>query len=417
MTTTRRQFLAAGALAGAAVPLVRPTPRWLQGAPPRRTGQILVIVQAHGGYDYFNQIVPATHPNYINGRPNLRIAQSVCLNLRNGASYWWAPAMQSFKDLYDRGDLAIVHNIGYPNPNLSHFESEKKWYAADPAVTVLQRGWLARWLDLYGGTAQIPAVDLENRMNDAFSGQRVPVMTNVEGFQFAVDPGTPADNNLELSLIQSNAAALRPTADPFLRYIADGTADAFADSLLIQQAAASYNPAVTYPAGTLSQRLQLAASLITGNLGADVYYVDTGGFDNHANLAVAGAAHTGTFANLLTGMTGAIKAFLDDMIAQGRGSQVVVMVFTEFSRRVFENGSLGTEHGHGGVAYLAGQPVTGGEYGTYPDLNPATNSQYYIPFNQNSVDFRSLYGTVLERWLGVSHAAVLGGSYPLLGAL
>ncbi len=416
MTTSRRQFLAAGAAAGAAIPFLRPGQAWLHGA-PRTPGRTLVIVQARGAWDYLNMIVPATHPNYIAGRPNLRIPQGSCLTLRAGASYWWAPAMQPFKDLYDRGDLAIVHNIGYPQPNLSHFESEKKWYAGNPAVSVLQRGWLARWLDNFTGTAQVPAVDIESRLNGAFSGQRVPVMTSTEGFRFAADPGTPNDNTLELQLLASNAAVLRPTADPYLSYVAGGIAGAAADSVLIQQAAASYVPGATYPTGALGDRLQLAASLITGGLGAELIVVDTGGFDTHANEAVSGAPHTGNLANLLANLTGAVKAFCDDMIAHARGQDVVVMAFSEFGRRVYQNGSLGTEHGHGGVAFLAGQPVIGGEIGTFPDLAAATSPQYYIPFSASSTDFRSLYATVLDRWLGVPHATVLGGTFPLLNAL
>jgi uncharacterized protein (DUF1501 family) len=417
LSSTRRQFMAGGALAGAALPFVRPAPRWLRAAPKTGNGQILVVLQVRGAWDYLNMIVPHSHPNYIQGRPNIKIAVANTLPLATGRPYAWAAAMQPFKDLFDRGDLAIVHNIGYPNPNLSHFESEKKWYAADPAVSVLQRGWLARWLDNYGGTSQIPAVDIESRLNDAFSGQRVPVMTSAAAFAFDSDTGTSADRNLELSMIDLNARALRPTADPGLQYVAGAIADAYADSQLVQTAAASYVPGATYPTSTLSTRMQLAAALITGNLGADVYLVDTGGFDTHANQTVAGNGHQGTLANLLGDVTGTVKAFLDDMIAHSRGQEVVVMLFSEFSRRVWENGSIGTDHGHGGVAFLAGDPVVGGEYGTFPDLNPATNSQYYIPFNGLSTDFRSLYATVLENWLGVSHQAVLGSAFPLLGAL
>lgn len=416
MTANRRQFLAGSALATAGLPFVRPAPSWLPGR-PRGNGQILVIVQCEGAYDYLNMIVPADHPNYIQGRPNLRIPRASCLTLAAGATHYWAPALLPFKTLFDRGDLAIVHNVGYPNPNLSHFESEKKWYAGDPTATVLQRGWLARWLDIRTGTASIPAVDIEARMNDAFSGQRVPVMTDLSAFAYTADPSSAQDNQLELALIQQNAAVLRPTADPQLRYVADATVAATQDSQAIQQAAAGYTPAVTYPNSQLAERLQLAAGLITGGLGAEVYVCDRGGFDTHANEAVAGNPGAGNLANLLTDLSGSILAFLDDIAAHAMGQQVVVMVFSEFGRRVFENGSLGTEHGHGGVAFLAGAPVVGGQYGNFPDLNPATNAQYYVPFDGLSTDFRSLYATVLERWLGVPSVPVLGSQFPLLGAL
>src|SRR5690606_39245705 len=122
--------------------------------------------------------------------------------------YYWHPALQPFKELFDRGDLAVINNIGYPNPNLSHFESEKKWYSGDPNSTVMQNGWLARYLDIgYGGTFALPAIDIEGSLNPAFSGARVPVLTNVNQFAFQFDPAAAAngDNQLEATLLRNNA--------------------------------------------------------------------------------------------------------------------------------------------------------------------------------------------------------------------
>ena len=131
------------------------------------------------------------------------------------------------------------------------------------------------------------------------------------------------------------------------------------------------------------------------------------------------AAETGTLANNLSDVAGSVKAFLDDIKAHGKEKKVVVMLFSEFGRRLGENGSLGTDHGHGGLAFLAGDPVNGGMFGKAPDLTKARTpyNKYYIPFDGLSTDFRSMYATVIERWFGVPSGPILGGSFPLLGAL
>ncbi len=420
MTTSRRDFLVSGAVAGAASPLLsaRLAPSWLQAK--GKSLKKLVVIQIRGGWDYLNFIIQANHPVYQAARPNLRIAQANTLPIQAGLDYYWHPALQPFKDLYDRGDLAIINNIGYPNPDLSHFESEKKWYAGDPSISVLQDGWLARYLDLgYSGTFGIPAINVESSLNPAFSGARVPVLTNINQFAFQYDPGTAADNQLEAALLRSNALLLRDPSNPDLQLVAQGVVDAVDASAQLQSVGSGYVPAVTYPAGGLSDALRLAARYIIYNLPTETYYTSTGGYDTHANEVVAAAPHTGTLANLLATLAGSIKAFLDDLAAQGHGNDAVVMVFSEFSRRVGENGSLGTDHGHGGVAFLAGQPVNAGVYGNFPDLSLATTpyNNYYVPFNGLSTDFRSLYATVIERVLGTAHAPILGGTFPLLGAL
>jgi uncharacterized protein (DUF1501 family) len=420
MTTSRRDFLIGGAVAGAAAPFsgLRLAPPWLRAS--GRSLKKLVIIQIRGGWDYLNMLIQADHPVYIAARPNIGLPRTSTLEIQAGLDWYWHPALASLKALFDRGDLAVVNNIGYPNPNLSHFESEKKWYAGDPSLSVLQDGWLARYLDLgYSGTFAIPAIDIEGSLNPSFSGARVPVVTNVNQFAFAYDPGTAADNTLEAALLRSNALLLRDPGNPDLQLVAQGIVDAVDSSALLRSVGSAYTPAVPYPAGGLANALQLAARYIIHDLPTEAYYTSTGGYDNHANEAVNGAPHTGTLANLLTTFADTLKAFLDDVAAQGHGNDVVVMVFSEFSRRLGQNGSLGTDHGHGGVAFLAGQPVNGGLYGNFPDLSAATTpyNNYYPPFNSLSTDFRSLYATVLERALGTPHAPILGGTFPLLGAL
>jgi uncharacterized protein (DUF1501 family) len=287
-------------------------------------------------------------------------------------------------------------------------------------VSVLQDGWLARYIQQgYQGTFEYPAIDLENALSPSFSGVRVPVLSNLDSYTLRYDAGTSVDNLVEAAALQANAMLVRDPQVPNLQIAATGIVNAINSSQLLQTVGANYTPAVTYPNNALATGLRLAARYLIYNLPTEIYYLSTGGFDNHANEAVLGAPHTGTFANLLAGVAQAVKAFLDDLAAQNVGNDVVVMIFSEFSRRFGENGALGTEHGHGGVAFLAGGPVNGGLYGNYPDLNAATTpyTNYYFRFDASTTDFRSLYATVLERALGTPHAPILGGTFPLLGAL
>lgn len=424
MSTTRRDFLVGGLSAGAAAPLLgaRAHPAWLAATAKAvaQSDQILVIVQARGGWDYVNILPEVDNQVYQAARPNLKLPKSKVLTIKSGETHYWHPGLAAFKALFDAGDLAVIRNIGYPSPNLSHFESEKKWYAGDPTTSVLKEGWLSTYLKKgYKGSFQIPAMDLQSRMSNAFSGSRVPVFTNPSAFAFQFDTYTGWDSQVEQATIQANAAVARPGADANLQYIAGGIAESFANSDLIQNSGGSYTPKATYPSNTLANRLQIAARYIVSGVKTQIYYTDTGGFDNHANEIQQGTPEQGRFNDLLTGLSGAIKAFLDDIKAYGYDKKVVLMVFSEFGRRVGENGSLGTDHGHGSVSFVAGTPVTGGLYGQWPDLSKATTpyNRYWIPFNTLSTDFRSMYATVIDKWLGAQHKDILGGTFPLLGFL
>jgi uncharacterized protein (DUF1501 family) len=423
--TTRRDFLLGSLSAGAGTVLgSRLAPQWLQAAGGSSTRK-LVVIQISGGWDYFSQIIPVNSPQYYAARTTAGIGIAdndnvSTLPISGSIPQKWSIALRAFKDLYDRGDLAVVNNVGYPSPNLSHPESTARWLSGWTNLTQFTDGWLGRYLrNGYTGGFQLPALDIEGAMSGAFSGYRVPVMRNPATFQFAYDTGTRNDNVLQAQLLHSNALVLRPTAGPTLQVAASGIASAVTDSALLQSTGASYTPRVTYPNSTLATDLRLAARYITAGLGTHVYYASTGGWDLHANLAVRGAGHTGTMANLLTNVSSCVKAFLDDLAAYGVDQNVVVMVFSEFSRRFGENGSSGVDHGHGGVVYLAGAPVVGGFYGTYPDLSVATTpyANWYPTFGATSTDFRSIYATILERWLNVPSAPLLGQQFPLLAAL
>jgi uncharacterized protein (DUF1501 family) len=425
MATNRRDFLLGSLASGAALPFAGLAPRWLAGAGNLADDRKkLVVLEIEGGWDYFNQIVPVNEPVYYSARPTsgIGIADGAASTLPIAASVpqKWAISMQPFRDLYDRGDLAIVHNVGYPNPSLSHFESIKKWHAGDPSATTVTEGWLARYLlRAYTGGFSLPALDVAPSQSAAFTGAKVALVADLSQFGLQFDGASWEDNAIQRSALWANTIMLRAPDRQHVQLIADRSRSAIEEAALLGSGPGSYTPRVVYPVSKLADDFKTIARYIAANLQTHVYYVRSGGLDNHSSLATPGSGHTGTFANLMRNITGCVKAFLDDMRAWNRGPDVVVMLFSEFGRRFGQNGSLGTDHGHGSVAYLAGDPVIGGVYGKYPNLSTASSPyyNYYPPFNNDSVDFRSLYATVLQRWLQVPSTIVLGQQFPLLGAL
>lgn len=425
MNTTRRSFLATGLSAGAAVPLLGQKPSLLEaassggGAPE---DHILVVLQINGGWDGLNILAEVDHPKYAVARPGIGLPKSSVYAIQSGAKHYWHPSMLPFRDLFDRGDLAVIENVGYPSPNLSHFTSEKKWYAGDPGVSAVDKGWLSNYLTRgYSGTFSIPAINLGSRLNDSFYGSGIPVFQRTEDYQFRFDDNYYAqlDDGVQLEALRKNGGAVRTGAPAGVKFVGDCAVSAIRDTQLLQALGSSYTPRASYPGGSLARTLQTVSSYITGGLETQVYYTRAGSFDTHANQAESGNPLAGGYANQLYTISASIAAFLDDLRAYGKHQKVVVMVFSEFGRRFGENGSLGTDHGHGGISFLAGEPVKGGRYGTPPDLDAATTpySRYYIPFDNNSTDFRSMYATVIQNWLGADHATVLGNTFPLLGAL
>jgi uncharacterized protein (DUF1501 family) len=430
MSTTRRSFLATGLSAGAAVPFLKPQPTWLEAAANTAgpSDSVLVVVQIRGGWDTLQLFPELDHPIHQAARPTIKLAKSVVLPVATAAKHFWHPAAAPFKALYDRGDLAVIENIGYAKPNLSHFSSEKKWYSADPTASIVEEGWLARYLKKgYTGSFSMPAINIESRINPSFIPERVPVFRNPDLFQFLFDNNfySKLDDKVQQQALADNAKAPRLGGSPNLLHVAGSTVDAIDDSAALQTAGTGYSPKVTYPNNRLTGYLQTIAKYITGGsnptsaLKTRIYYTSHGGFDNHGNEVVQNATSTGTFADRISEVTGSIKAFLDDMKAFGVQKKVTVMVFSEFARRLGENGSLGTDHGHGGMAFFAGEPVNGGRYGTPPDLSKATTpyNRYYIPFDSLSTDFRRMYWDALK-WLGVADPKViLGSTFAPLGAV
>jgi len=409
--TTRRRFLQSSALVGfgATVPtfLGRTAVAAPDAAKPGAKDTILVVVQLTGGNDGLNTVIPYTDPDYAKSRPTIGIKKNDVKKLTDDIGLH--PAMDELAALYDDKKLAIWQGIGYPNPSQSHFRSMDIWHAAGTDES-LTEGWLGKALK----QKQLPAFHLAAGGNEtaplALTGApaRVPSITSLADFQLKTAAASADDKAKQKRLIEdvSNPMAGQPDLLDFVRRTA---VNSYASSDKLQKLGKGYVPKATYPNSPLANRLKLAAQLIDGGIGARIFYVSIDGFDTHAGQGGA----TGSHANLLTAVSGAIAAFYKDVSARGHGDRVCVMTFSEFGRRAKENGSHGTDHGSAAPMFLVGGQVKAGVHGQHPSLTKLDDGNLV-----HHTDFRRVYAGLLTDWLGLDATAVLGKGFdelPLFG--
>jgi uncharacterized protein (DUF1501 family) len=381
-------------------------------------GRRLVLVTLYGGNDGLNTVVPYENPKYASGRGQLALDPSTVLPLGDG--YGLHPAMPGLKSLWDAKKLAIVQGVGFADPNYSHFESMDIWQSGVPSSSV-SSGWLGRWLDA-DGASPLRAVGI---------GPTTPVLLTGEKVQGAsipagplVVPGGAPQQALYSSLAgttmgealllsqaaQSNADLL--VVDHQLGPILDRTVTsnplhlkAVASSSTTQASGAL---AIANGGGGLSSpdvlatQLSVVANLILAGAPTQVYSVELGGFDTHADQAP-------TQTTLLGELSSGVSAFVDALGADPRGRQTVVVVYTEFGRRVTGNASAGSDHGWANVVFVAGDPVRGGWYGEPPNLNTLSDGNLVF-----TTDFRSVYATLFDQILGVDPSTFLQGRFPTM---
>ncbi len=372
------------------------------------SNRVLVLVQLGGGNDGLNTVIPYENDIYYQERPNIAIAKNTAQNFAVGQDMGLHPSLTYFNAAYQEGNMALLQNVGYPEPNLSHFRSTDIWLTGSDSDTVVQSGWLGRYLD-----GAYP--DFEDERPD------FPLGVQIGGVSSLIFQG-PA-TNMGMSLI--NADFFERLAEEGQLYSLDNLpTTAFADEMAyvrsvandsfiyagaVQEASEKGLNDVTYPGGNpLAQNLSIVARLIKGDLGARIYHVTLGGFDTHADQVNA-------HANLLNNLSAAIETFMQDIAAAGREEEVMVMTFSEFGRRVGQNGSFGTDHGTAAPLFVIGNGVQGGLFGNAPvldDLDNAGNMKFEI-------DFRTVYATVLQDWFGVDpdvvEDAMLGHTYEAVG--
>ena len=365
---------------------------------------ILVVVQLTGGNDYLNTVVPYADGRYYDYRPTVHIPPEQVLPLDDRVGF--NPALAPVKELYDRGEVAIIHGIGYPNPNRSHFRSMDIWHTAEPDK-IDTEGWLGRAIRELdpNGENVLTGVNFGRGLPRAMASPGVPVasVSELSGYGLLTGIDQP-DARARALQVFARMYAPAVGSGPVLDYLGRTGMDALTGADALRSAPQKYQSAIEYPDNAIGRNLRNIAQVLTADLGTRICYTQHGGYDTHAaELAV----HRGLWQELAP----ALSCFFADLREQGLAARVAMLVFTEFGRRAQDNGS-GSDHGSGGMALVIGQPVKGGQYGEYPSLAAADLLEGDLRANH---DFRSLYTTLAEQWLGLDGGAVVGGRFEGVG--
>ncbi|HJN07582.1 MAG TPA: DUF1501 domain-containing protein [Pirellulaceae bacterium] len=408
-TFARREFLHRS-LAGVSVAGSCPLFLGKTAAALAATGQpddnrALVVVQLTGGNDGLNTVVPYADGAYARARQNLRVPEKDVLKIDDYVGLH--PNLKELKNFYDEGKMAIVQGTSYPNPTRSHFEAMDIWHAADPLGARRGSGWLGRAIEsIHGNDADpVTAVGVGNRVPPALIGKHVkPVaLQNPQNFRWR---GRSLQRKAFQAINSDGGKTSQPDKVSGLDFLLRVANDAQQSSQTIREAVAGYQPAAEYPTNNpLANQLRLVSGMIAAGMPTRIYYVSLGSFDTHANQQFR---HEQLLANLSTAM----DAFFKDLRAQNSLDRVLVLSFSEFGRRVKENGSRGTDHGVAAPMFLFGNQVNGGLHCEHPSLTELVKGDLDM-----SVDFRQVYATVLDGWLGASSEQVLGKGFEPLDLL
>jgi len=411
MNFSRRQFVKGGVTAftfGFAAPQVLCDIAFAQGVPSRN----LVVVYLSGGNDSLSTVIPYRDPFYASRRPTLAVPAGNVLQIgtdSSGIELGLHPRLTGLKSIFDGGRLAIVQRTGYANQSRSHFTGYDIWGTANTTNTS-GTGWLGRYLDLIA-----PPLDPLIAWNTVRETPRplmartvgVPAITSPATYAFS-SPNTGAEAAFERTA-QTRISSHLPVDRPHVAFV-NSTTQAALGTLDRVATVATYRAAVTYPNNGFGQALTAVAGAMNKQIGTKVFWVQTGGFDTHA----AQGANAGAYVNLMATLGDGLKAFYDDLNSQGLLNNTVVLVYSEFGRRITENGSAGTDHGAGGNMMLLGGLVRGGIYGTAPNLSMDPSNPTLENNNADvkwETDFRGVYAKIVDSWLGSNSVTVLGADY------
>lgn len=374
--------------------------------------RILVVVQLAGGNDGLNTVVPYGDPAYYKARPAIAIPEREALKLsKNGKADGLGlhPRLAPMKELYDAGELTIVQGVGYPNPNRSHFKSMDIWHTADTNGT--GDGWIGRYFDnKCAGAPGGAGTPRECSGHDGIAlGRTAPLAMQGRSFKpisfespdlfrwTGAEDEAAAEAYEVLTRAGPGATGINPSEEFLTRTALD--AQIASDQI---RAAVEQRPLVEYPRSALAAQLAMVAKMIRAGLQTRVYYVSHGGFDTHAGQGAANGSH----ANLLDQFAAAVHAFRRDLRSSGDESRVLTLSFSEFGRRVGQNGSSGTDHGTAAPMFLIGSMVRPGVLGDHPSLTDLDQGDL-----KYGVDFRSVYAGVLEQWMQADAVKVLGKKF------
>ena len=408
MGYTRRDFLKATLGASTLLSFASATPQFLvrsvMGAAARRDERdtVLVVVQLSGGNDGLNTVVPYGDDEYGRNRPTLRLPTKELHKIDSMMGFH--PRMGAFARLYKQGNLSIVQGVGYPNSDRSHEGAMRIWHTADPDRPDRQTGWIGRAADSVWNpkTTNTPAVFVGPIAQPFALNAENAALPSIRSLDDLVIKRMPGDSQRQNSTLGKS--------NPLLDFLRCGTLNTYANSRRIEAVAKATTNTAEYPSFHLADTFRAVARLIRADIGIRIFFVEfggggIGGFDNHAN-------QLGNHCALLHQLSESVAAFVQDLKRDGLLNKVLLMTFSEFGRTVKENGRRGTGHGEAAPMFMAGGKLKGGLIGTRPSLTDLDGGAPKF-----HTDFRRLYATVLDRWLGFDSRTVLGRQFEPLEIL
>ncbi|MEE8337278.1 MAG: DUF1501 domain-containing protein [Dehalococcoidia bacterium] len=362
---------------------------------------VLVVIQLSGGLDFMNTLIPYTSEHYYDARPTVAVPQDEVLPFNE--TLGWHPAAGALKEMYDDGKVAIVQGIGYENSSRSHFRGMDIWHTCEPDK-IATEGWLAKVTREFDPNSENPltAVSFGRGLPRALAAPGVTATSvgDLDNFGLMTRVEVAEERAQDLDFFKRMYTPGLGTS-VVRSYLAQTGRDALKGADMLRDVPAGYSSNVEYAANPIAQALRDVVRVHTAGLGTRVFYTQHAGYDYHS---LEPEAHP----KLLTDLTEAIADFQRDLREHDAAKEITVLVFTEFGRRIRDNGS-GTDHGSGGGAYIIGEAVAGGLYAEYPSVDP--KDWLYGEDLKHTIDFRGIYGTVLEQWMGMDPTAIVGGNF------
>ena len=364
---------------------------------------VLVILQLTGANDYLNTIVPYTNSLYWDNRPKVNIPQDLVLPIDDELAF--RSEVEQFKDIYDKGNMAIIHGVGFQNSPRSHFRAMDIWHTCEPESIGID-GWVAKVIrDLDpNGENVLKGVNFGQGLPRAMAMRGVPVtsVNNLATYGVFSSVRSLASEDERTQLLDSFARMYAPAigTGPTMEYLGQTGLDALKGADVIKLAPERYSSTIEYANNAIAKSLKDVAQVHLADLGTQVFYTSHGPFDTHFD-------QSGSHAKLWIEISGALDSFFADLKEHNASENVVVMLFSEFGRRVKDNGT-GTDHGAAGAAFVIGDKVNGGMYGEYPSLKAEDLTQGDLAPNY---DFRGFYASLVDKWLGLDPIPIVGGKF------
>jgi uncharacterized protein (DUF1501 family) len=367
----------------------------------RSSDPVFVVLQLSGGNDFMNTVIPYGDPFYYDFRKTVDVSEEIVLGIDD--NFGFHPALAPFKKIWDSGDMAIIPGIGYPVPDRSHFRSMDIWHTAEP-TKIIAEGWLARVVrELDPGKKNVcTGVSFGQGLPRAMYLMGTPAISvsQLEGYGLLTSLSGQRQRKALNAFQRMYVPEEIDEASMVMNHIGQTGIDAMTGADMLAVAPEQYRSTIEYGEDALSLSLKGIAQVHLADLGTRVFYAQLSGFDTHG-------AQITTQSGLLENLSNSVTDFFDDLKEHGAADNVVMMIFTEFGRRIRDNGN-GTDHGSGGGAFLIGERVNGGMYAEYPSLDPSEHLSGDLKFNN---DFRMLYSTIVDDWFGIDPAPIVNGTF------